>query len=234
MVTVSDRTLKLNVRPLREVLLQVAGGAAANETRPDSCSNTSNNNNNKHKSNSNNSNNNSNNNCSFSEPSVSAVLRALKPVAFQYKSRPPEATGASNGSQESLAGLVRFGFVADELAETLPQLLRQVTWQGRSSTVKGVVYQDLIAVLTAVAQEHEARLYFWEEASRGLEQWRINEQNVHRLLAERLAKQEAGQSQLEAWLAEQFMQTQLQLEPLRVMQERVAQMESLLLRLVGT
>ncbi|CAE8642090.1 unnamed protein product, partial [Polarella glacialis] len=119
MVTVSDRTLKLNVRPLREVLLQVAARTAANETRRDS---------------------------QFSEPSVSAVLRALKPVAFQYKSRPPEATGASNGSQECLAGLERFGFVADELAETLPQLLRK---------------------------EHEARL----------EQWRINEQNVHRLLA---------------------------------------------------
>ncbi|CAE8643774.1 unnamed protein product [Polarella glacialis] len=147
MVTVSDRTLKLNVRPLREVLLQLAAGTTANETRRDS---------------------------HFSEPSVSAVLRALKPVAFQYKSRPPEATGPSNGSQECLAGLERFGFVADELAETLPQLLRKVMWQCRSSTVKGVVYQDLIAVLTAVAQEHEARL----------EQWRINEQNVHRLLAE--------------------------------------------------
>jgi len=68
------------------------------------------------------------------------VLRELRPISFKFK-KGPEAKQS------------RFGFIAQELQVSLPSLVREST-QG----LKQVVYNDLIAVLTLVAQGQEERL----------------------------------------------------------------------------
>lgn len=76
--------------------------------------------------------------------SVGPLLKELRPVAYRYK-------GSKQPSH------VRFGFVADELEELVPEVVRKVGEQG-GKTQKGVVYQDLIALLTAALREHQGRL----------------------------------------------------------------------------
>jgi len=70
------------------------------------------------------------------ETTVGWVLRELRPVSFHLK----------KGSE---AKHLKFGFVAQEMEQTLPSLVR--VDQHHSGT-KSVAYQDLIAVLTLVAQ----------------------------------------------------------------------------------
>jgi len=72
------------------------------------------------------------------------LLRALRPVVYKYK-------------EQAQSKPSRFGFIADELENTLPQVVR--TYQGdQGKTWKGVVYQDFIAVLTAGLQEQMTRV----------------------------------------------------------------------------
>jgi hypothetical protein len=66
------------------------------------------------------------------------LLRELRPVSYNLK------TGSENKR-------VRFGFIADELEQVLPQVVR--TKEDTPEKRKGVVYPDLIAVLTSMVQE---------------------------------------------------------------------------------
>jgi len=71
---------------------------------------------------------------------VSWVLRELRPVSFSFK-HGPEAKHS------------RYGFVAQELQQVLPALVR-----GTSDEHLSVVYQDLIALLALAAQTLQAKL----------------------------------------------------------------------------
>lgn len=68
---------------------------------------------------------------------VSWVLRQLRPVSFKFKNGPE-------------AKYSRYGFIAQELQEVLPSVVRSVQTDGREHLA--VAYQDLIALLTSAAQ----------------------------------------------------------------------------------
>lgn len=89
-----------------------------------------------------------------SESSLSWVLRQLRPVSYNFK----RGIDAKN---------MRFGFIADEVEQVLPQIVRQLPGGGgtgstdgsfESSPKKGIVYPDLIAVLTAMMREFGTQL----------------------------------------------------------------------------
>jgi len=80
------------------------------------------------------------------------VLRQLRPVSYNFK-------------QGSDTKNVRFGFIADEMERVLPQVVREMPGQkdgtadGKSGDAKkGIVYTDLIAVLTAMMGEFSTQL----------------------------------------------------------------------------
>merc|ERR1719198_3102 len=64
------------------------------------------------------------------------LLQQMRPVSYNMK----------NSSDSEL----RFGFIADEMADTLPDVTRE---QIDSKGTSGIVYQDLIAVLTKILQD---------------------------------------------------------------------------------
>jgi len=66
------------------------------------------------------------------------LLRQLRPVSYSFK----------KGAESKY---MRFGFIADELETVVPQIVRTVG-QRDYADQKGVVYQDLIALLAAAAQ----------------------------------------------------------------------------------
>jgi hypothetical protein len=70
------------------------------------------------------------------------LLRQLRPVSYSFR----------KGAESKY---MRFGFIADELESVVPQVVREVgTLPVRQvADQKAVVYQDLIAVLTAASQE---------------------------------------------------------------------------------
>lgn len=72
------------------------------------------------------------------------VLRELRPVSYRFR----------RGAESKLE---RFGFIADEIATTIPQVVREMPTQHR-----GIVYQDLIAVLVAAFQSVQQRLESYE------------------------------------------------------------------------
>merc|ERR1711972_1297489 len=67
---------------------------------------------------------------------VETVLQKLRPVSYNLR---------SEGNH------VRFGFVADEMVQVLPELTR-VAQRGGDRTM-GILYQDLLAVLVARMQD---------------------------------------------------------------------------------
>jgi hypothetical protein len=79
------------------------------------------------------------------------VLRQMRPVSFQFKDN-------AQGKKPT-----RFGFVADELEQVIPDVVRRVQdtdhskqeMLGGDSHFKGVAYQDLIALLTSVAKSQQ-------------------------------------------------------------------------------
>jgi len=83
---------------------------------------------------------------------IAGILRRLRPVAYKAKSRAARHVISSPGKQEP----VRFGFLADELERLVPQVVR--SFQHQDGLRKGVMYQDLIALLTAALQEQQAHL----------------------------------------------------------------------------
>jgi len=70
---------------------------------------------------------------------VSWILRELRPVSFKFR-RGPESKYA------------RYGFVAQELARVLPQIVREIDGYHH------VRYQDIVAVLTLTAQQQQNQL----------------------------------------------------------------------------
>merc|ERR1711912_15640 len=72
---------------------------------------------------------------------VSWVLRELRPVSFKFKGGPE-------------AKFSRYGFVAQELQQVLPSVVRTTD----DNQHLAVVYQDLIALLTLAAQNLQDRL----------------------------------------------------------------------------
>jgi hypothetical protein len=73
------------------------------------------------------------------------VLRELRPVAFKYKDAPDSKS-------------VRFGFLAEELQKLLPEVVRSTNTGQDGKSRRGVVYQDLIALLAAGFREQQGRL----------------------------------------------------------------------------
>jgi len=71
----------------------------------------------------------------------------LRPVSYNFK----KGTDGKN---------MRFGFIADELEKVLPQVVRELPGEADSvgGKKKGVVYPDLIAVLTAMMKEFSGQL----------------------------------------------------------------------------
>jgi hypothetical protein len=70
---------------------------------------------------------------------VSWILRELRPVSFKFR-RGPESKYS------------RYGFVAQELARVLPQIVREIDGYHH------VRYQDIVAVLTLTAQQQQDQL----------------------------------------------------------------------------
>lgn len=79
-----------------------------------------------------------------SDLQASWILRQLRPVSYNFK----------KGSDVKH---VRFGFIADEMEKVLPQIVRELPNQKETSDPKkGIVYTDLIAVLTGAVKEFNA------------------------------------------------------------------------------
>jgi len=76
------------------------------------------------------------------EDSARWVLRELRPVSYQFK-RGPESK------------LQRFGFIADDVQATIPQVVRENPTKNK---IKGILYEDLLAVLAAVLQSMQRQL----------------------------------------------------------------------------
>lgn len=86
-------------------------------------------------------------------------FRALRPVAYRF-ARGPESK------------YQRYGFIADEVQALLPDLTRELPGTGQPESeppISGLVYTDLIAVLVAQLQAHEARFTAHEARIAGLE-----------------------------------------------------------------
>jgi hypothetical protein len=81
------------------------------------------------------------------------VLRQLRPVSYSFKA----GSDAKN---------IRFGFIADEMEKVLPQVVRELPQRERDGSAaeaggspkKGIVYPDLIAVLTAMMRDFGSQL----------------------------------------------------------------------------
>jgi len=79
------------------------------------------------------------------------VLRQLRPVSFNFKESGDKGT--------------RYGFIADELASVVPDVVRNLPpsparqkFQGDGPDIQAVHYQDLIALLTAVAKSQQVQV----------------------------------------------------------------------------
>lgn len=128
-ISTSDRSLKENIKPLQETLRKNMPGGAAS-TKPGG-----------------------------EQPSASSwLLRQLRPVSYNFR-------------QGNEAKYMRFGFIADELEQILPQVVRELPGQDaekeeeeqeepgkKPDKKKGVVYTDLIAVLTTVVKDFNMQL----------------------------------------------------------------------------
>jgi hypothetical protein len=92
---------------------------------------------------------------------LSWVLRQLRPVSYNFK----KGTDAKS---------IRFGFIADEMQRVLPQVVRELPRQEHQQDepagkqgqqqadseppTKGIVYPDLIAVLTGMMKEFSSQM----------------------------------------------------------------------------
>jgi hypothetical protein len=74
------------------------------------------------------------------------VLRQLRPVSYNFK-------------QGSDSKNVRFGFIVDEIEKVLPEVIRETPpKEDEEKPKKGIVYGDLIAVLTSVVKDFSEQL----------------------------------------------------------------------------
>jgi len=119
------------------------------------------------------------------------VLRELRPVSFKFKSG-PEAKHS------------RYGFVAQELKQVLPSLVRETDDKQHMA----VAYQDLIALLTLTAQELQHKVAALQERSR--------------TNGEKNARQESAISTVLKYAEELDMKLEKRAETRRVLQEKLA------------
>jgi len=136
-ISTSDRTLKENIKPLQETLRQQAFWKDKDKQKKSA---------------------------SISpaigapgakEPTVASwLLRQLRPVSYNFK----------KGGE---AKYLRFGFIADEMEQILPQVVHELPNQPepeigpdgeKAPPKKGIVYTDLIAVLTTVVKDFNMQL----------------------------------------------------------------------------
>eukprot|EP00933_Yihiella_yeosuensis_P068794 TRINITY_DN7478_c0_g2_i2.p1 TRINITY_DN7478_c0_g2~~TRINITY_DN7478_c0_g2_i2.p1 ORF type:complete len:382 (-),score=52.08 TRINITY_DN7478_c0_g2_i2:819-1799(-) len=82
------------------------------------------------------------------------ILRQLRPVSYNFKSGPDSKHQ-------------RLGFIAQEIAEVLPQVVRQ---RGDDSNIHGIAYHDLTAVLTASLQSLTQRFEEASDTTQGLKE----------------------------------------------------------------
>jgi hypothetical protein len=118
-----------------------------------------------------------------SEDGAAWVLRELRPVSYRFK----------KGAESKLQ---RFGFVADEVEATIPQVVRRNTGP---DAIKGIAYQDLIAVLAAALQSLQRRVEGAMSAAMR-EAWaaRAQESELRERLQARLEAMEEGLKQLQS------------------------------------
>lgn len=129
-ISVSDRRLKDNIRPLRKTLwknFEALGSPAEQQLRAKAKIETK--------------------AGEIPEDEQSSpfswVLRQLRPVSYNFK------TGSD-------AKNMRFGFIADEMEQVLPQVVRELPnrkAEPGEEKKKGIIYPDLIAVLTGMMRE---------------------------------------------------------------------------------
>lgn len=77
------------------------------------------------------------------QDAVDWILRELRPVSFSFK---------QGIESKSIQGTQRYGFVAQEVQKTVPNLVQD------TGSTKSMLYQDLIAMITMAAQDHQERL----------------------------------------------------------------------------
>lgn len=117
---------------------------------------------------------------------VGGILRKLQPVSYTYKGSGAESTKT------------RFGFIADEMMDALPEITRGLPQKDEG--FMGLVYQDLLAFLTAMLQGLAKdmstaipRLAMIEERIRQRKKWkRAKKQQARKKLA--LAKAASSSS----------------------------------------
>jgi len=134
-ISTSDRSLKDNIRGLEETLRKnMAGEKAAASTIPAAS-------------------------LPGAQNPSSWLLRQLRPVSYNFR-------------QGVEAKFMRFGFIADELEKVLPQVVRDLPENDndkqererqdapgeKPEPKKGVVYTDLIAVLTTMVKDFNVQL----------------------------------------------------------------------------
>lgn len=133
-VSTSDRSLKDNIRGLEDTLRKnMARQANATDTTPSASRPGAEN--------------------PSADPSQ-WLLRQLRPVSYNFR-------------QGNEAKYMRFGFIADELEQVLPEVVRELPTTEeqkkqdpgeKTEPKKGVVYTDLIAVLTTIVKDFNMQL----------------------------------------------------------------------------
>jgi len=130
-ISFSDRRLKENITPLVQTLSQNLGKKRSASIKPATKASGA------------------------GKPSVSSwLLRQLRPVSYNFR-------------QGNEAKYMRFGFIADEIEQILPEVVRDIPRQAFSESAseeektgkKGIVYTDLIAVLTTIVKDLNMNLH---------------------------------------------------------------------------
>jgi hypothetical protein len=112
------------------------------------------------------------------EDSANWVLRELRPVSYRFKSGPESKWP-------------RFGFIADEVQATIPQVIRE----NPATTIKGIMYEDLLAVLTTVLQSMQSQLEGSDVESKETRH-RLDSLEARLLKVENIVDQEIGSLRL--------------------------------------
>lgn len=110
--------------------------------------------------------------------SASWVLRELRPVSYHLR----------QSIESKAVGPVRFGFIAQELERVLPNLVHTGL---DKHELKGVMYQDIIALLAAAGQESQQRL----------DEYEVWKKKVEMKLEQLLLSQEKAKADIEMRLA---------------------------------
>jgi len=99
------------------------------------------------------------------------LLRELRPVSYQFK-QGAEAKGG--------AKLQRFGFIADEVQATIPQVIVEKPTGDR---IKGILYEDLVAILTTALQSVQSQVEGTDAVAQGTRR-RLDDLEARLLLVE--------------------------------------------------